>query len=155
MDEDEELAIEFLLGTSGPKGRTYFDPDSERGKRARTILARKLWEEAPGGWFTPYVAASIDPHPHRWIERKIVFKRPRGTPVVVDVRRRTEIAKFMHEQFEKQKRGAASAAQARNLKRVIAAAMKEFGVGRSTVMSVWGEFRPPKESKNGSRSPTK
>jgi hypothetical protein len=160
MDEDEDLAIEFLLGTPGPRGRTYLDPDSERGKRARTILARKLREEAPDGYFTQIVAKLIDPPRRSAIfQREIVFKRPRGTPVIMDARRDPEIAALMRvllAQLAKRKRGAAmTAAEIRNFKDIIDAAQKKFGVKRSTVMSAWSKFRPPKKSKNSGRSPNK
>jgi hypothetical protein len=152
MHEDEELAIEFLLGTPGPKGRTYLQPGSERELKARAVLARIMLTEAPDGYFTRLVAALIDP-PRRSaiIKRKIVFQRARGTPVVVGDRRRVEIAAFMHDQLQKQKRGAtAGNARARNLKRVVGAAQDKFGVSRATVMKVWSGFRPRKT--NGSSS---
>ena len=73
MREDEELAIEFLLGTPGPKGRAYLKPGSDLELKARAILARLMLAEAPGGYFTRLVAALIDP-PRRSaiIKRKIV-----------------------------------------------------------------------------------
>src|ERR1700730_9506636 len=108
MREDEQLAIEFLLGTPGPKGRTYLKPGSKLELKARSALARIMLTEAPGGYFTRLVATLIDP-PDRStiIKRKIVFQRPKGTPVVVLDGRRAEIAAYMHDQLAKQKRGAA------------------------------------------------
>ena len=47
----------------------------------------------------------------------------------------------MHEELQKQKRGAATSdAQARNLKRVVGAAQDKFRVSRSTVMSTGATF---------------
>jgi hypothetical protein len=149
MGEDE-LAIEFLRGTMGPKGRTYLDPESERGKQARTILARKMREEAPDGWFTRYVAASIDPRPHRRIERKVVFRRTKGTPVAVDVRQRAEIAAFMHARVKAAAAAAgtnATAAWARNREQIIRATQEEFGVSVSTVKTIWRDFGPNKAAR--------
>ena len=78
MDEDEDLAIEFLLGTPGAGGRTYLDPDSKRGKRARTILAGKLLAEAPDGYFTQIVAKLIDPPRRSAIFQRRLFLSGRG-----------------------------------------------------------------------------
>jgi hypothetical protein len=148
-DDDNELAHELLLGTPGPRGREYLEPNSERELKARTALARILRAEAPNGYFTRVLADLIDPpRGSVIINRKIVFQRPRGTPVVVSDRRRVEIAAFMQEQLEKQKRGTcASDAQARNLKPIIDAAREKFGDSRSTIMKIWHDFRPPKKKK--------
>jgi hypothetical protein len=155
MDDDFELAREFVFGTPGPKGRAYLDPGSERERKARTILARKLREEAPDGYFTQAVAKLIDPPRRSAIfQREIVFKRPRGTPVIRDVRRDVEIAAFMHEQLEEQERRvAATAAWVRNRKRVVHAAHKKFGISYSTIRNIWREFRP--KPKGGGRSTNK
>jgi hypothetical protein len=154
IDEDEELAHEWLLGTPGPKGiREYLKTGSERELKARAAMARILRSEAPGGFFTGLMAALVDP-PRRGViipnvaNRKIAFKRPRGTPVVVSDRRRVEIAAFMHEQLAAQKRKpAATAAQARNLKDVVAAAQAKFAISHGTVMDIWREFKPKPKSK--------
>jgi hypothetical protein len=148
--EDEELAHEFLVGIVGPKGRGYLKPNSEHEKKARQATARILRKEAGrDGWFTRLVADLIDPSTrslprHFYIKRKIVFQRPRGTPVVVSDRKRAEIAAFIHNELAKQKAKAGPqtpAAQARNLKPVIAATGKEFGIKKSTVWGIWADFK--------------
>ena len=146
MEDNDDLAHEWLLGTLGPKGRQYLKPNSERELKARAVVAQHLRAEAPNGYFTNRVADLIDPpRSSAVIKRKIVFQRPRGTPVVVSARRRVEIAAFMQRQLEAQKRGnAASAAQAKNLKRVVSAVQNKFHISRSTVMNIWQDFRPPK-----------
>jgi len=158
LRDDEELAIEWLLGTHGPDGREYLKPGDKCELRARAAVARALLREAPDGYFTRLVAALIDPSiSSSIISRRIALKRPKGTPVVIPDRRRAEIAAFMQEQLAKQKQGtAASAAQAQNLKRVVAATQEKFGASRSTVLNIWRDFRPLKK-KNSQRqiSPTK
>ncbi len=157
MEPDDDLAYEWLLGTPGPKGRQYLKPNSERELKARAVVAQRLRAEAPDGYFTNRVADLIDPpRSGALIKRKIVFQRPRGTPVVVSARQRVEIAAFMQRQLEAQKGNAASDAQAKNLKPVVSAVQNKFYIGRSTVMKIWQEFRPPKKKKNqGPNSPTK
>jgi hypothetical protein len=141
--KDEKLAHEFLLGTVGPKGTVYLKPNSEREKRARQATARVLRKEAPQGFFTQLIASLIDPSPDRvFIKRKIIFQRPRGTPVVVSDQQRAEIAGFIHKELEKQKAHAQTAAQARNLKAAMAAACDKFGISDRTVWDIWKDFRP-------------
>jgi hypothetical protein len=149
IDDDEELAHEFLLGIPGPDGREFPKPGSERELKARTALAKILFKEAPNGYFTRLMAALIDP-PRRSviIKRKIVFKRPRGTPVVVGDRRRAEIAAFIHARL-KNRTGTQS------LKSVLGEAEDKFGVRRSTLLNIWSHFRPPKGNGGGRRSPNK
>lgn len=155
-DRDEKLAQELLVGIRGSKGRIYLEPNSRRELKARIALSKVLRAEAPNGWFTNVVAALIEPPRRRSaiIERKIVFQRPtRGAPVVVNDRRRAEIAAFMQVQLEKQKREtAATVAQARNQKKAEDTTTKKFDISRSTLMEIWSEFSPRKSRR---RSPTK
>jgi hypothetical protein len=148
--KDERLAREFLLGSVGPKGRVYLKPNSIREKKARKATARVLRKEAgPDGYFTCLIASLIDPSPnHVFINRKIIFQRPRGTPVVASNRQRAEIAAFIHNELEKQKAGAPTAAQARNLKLAIGAASDKFGYGDRTLREIWKEFKPVKPTKS-------
>jgi hypothetical protein len=134
MRKREELAHELLLGTPGPKGRVYLEPNSKREILARKLLARLMRQEAPHGFYTQLVAAHICP-PARslFIKRKIVFQRGKGTPAIVADRQRVEIAAFMREQLRSQ-----------NLKRAIAAAENRFGRRRSTILKIWSDFQPPK-----------
>jgi hypothetical protein len=143
--KDEKLAREFLLGVVGPKGRAYLKPNSKREKRARKATARVLRDEAGhDGYFTCLIASLIDPSPGQvFINRKIIFQRPRGTPVVVaSDRQRVEIAAYIHNELEKQKASAPTAAQAQNLKRAMAAARDKFGKSDRTLWKIWKEFRP-------------
>ncbi len=152
--EDEQLARELLLGI-GPRGRKiYLKPGSEYELKARAALARVMLSEAPNGYFTRLVARLIQPlPPSALIQQKIIFKRPRGTPLVVNDQRRAEIAAFMQEKMKNQTRGSAvTVAQARNQKRAKEATMKKFGISRSTLMDIWSEFSP---RKSGRRSPAK
>jgi hypothetical protein len=151
-DRDEKLAHELLVGAGGK----YLKPGSELELKARTALARILRKEAPDGWFTQTVADLIGLPPRSAVtKQKIVFvlNRSRGTPVMVTDRRRAEIAAFMQEQLETQKRGtAATVAQARNQKRAREATMKKFGISRSTFIEIWREFSLRKGRR---RSPNK
>jgi hypothetical protein len=151
MIKHEELAHELLLGVPGPKGgREYPERNSKRERAARIALARMLWKEAPDGYFTRIVASLIHPKPRsRIVEREIIFqRRNRGTPVVVGEGRRAEVAAFMHKELEKQKLKWGK----QNLKAVVGAAVDEFDIGRSTIMEIWGDYRPRKLSR---KSPTK
>jgi len=143
--KDEKLAREFLVGMIGPKGRVYLKPNSEREKRARAATARVLRNEAgQDGYFTQLVASLINPSPgHFFIHRKIIFQRPRGTPVVISDRHRAEIAAFIQEELARQKADAqTTTAQARNLKRALAATRRKFGISERTFWSIWKHFRP-------------
>src|SRR6516225_1159313 len=142
--KDEKLAGEFLLGLVSPKGRVYLKPNSKREKQARAATERVLRKEAGrNGYWAHLVAGLINPSPrHFFIKRKIVFQRPKGTPVTILDRERAEIAAFIHNELEKQKVGAPTAAQAKNLKRVMAAARDKFGYGGRTLWKIWKEFKP-------------
>jgi hypothetical protein len=152
--DDVELAHELLFGAPNSSQRTF--PTGGREKAARAALARVMTAEAPDGFFTQAMAALISPPEQRGRvahvipKREIIFRRHRGTPVVKSRRREIEIAAFMHEHLEKQKRQQnGTDAQARNLKRAVGAAHDKFGVGRSTIIKIWSEFKPKR------RSPTK
>jgi hypothetical protein len=151
MDNDEELAHELLLGISGSKGREFLKPGSERELSARAALARVMRAEAPHGYFTQRVANLIDP-PHGSVvsKRKLVFQRPKGTPVVVSERQRAEIAAFMHEQ--NQKRGTVTDKLS---KQVEADAHDKFGYKRSTLRKIWKDFRLRVNSGEGKGRPIK
>jgi hypothetical protein len=160
IDDDEELAIEWLLGTAAPKGRAFLKAGSNRELKGRAAAARALRKEAPEGYFAQVVANLIDPPrridppaPSAIFTRKFIFQRPRGAPVVGSDRRRAKIAAYMQAQLEKQKRRpAATIAQTRNLKAVVASTMKKFGLSHGSVMKIWAEFRPPKKSPNKSEN---
>jgi hypothetical protein len=141
----EELALEFLLGRIERKGRTYLKPNSEREKQARAATARVLRKEAGrNGYLTHLVACLINPPPrHSFIKRKIIFQRPRGTPVMILDRERVEIAAFMQEERAKQKANTATTdAQRRNLKRMMDMTQEKFGIGNRTIWKIWKEFGP-------------
>jgi hypothetical protein len=148
--KDERLAHEFLLGTAGPKGTVYLKPNSKREKMARKATARVLRKEAGrDGYWTHLVASLINPLPrHFFIKRKIIFQRPRGTPVRILDRERAEIAAFIRNELEKQKAGAPTAAQGRNLKLAMAAARDKFGISDRTVWDIWKDFRPVRRTAN-------
>ena len=140
--KDEKLAREFLLGLVSPKGRVYLKPNSKREKQARAATERVLRKEAGrNGYWAHLVAGLINPSPrHFFIKRKIVFQRPKGTPVTILDRERAEIAAFIHNELEKQRTGASTAAQARNLKHAMAAARDKFGKRDRTLWKIWKEF---------------
>jgi hypothetical protein len=143
--KDERLALEFLLGTIDQNGRTYLKPNSKREKQARAATARVLQKEADrSGYWTHLVACLINPSPrHIFINRKIIFKRPRGTPVTILDRERAEIAAFMQKELANQKANAeATDAQRRNLKRMMAMTQKKFGISNRKIWEIWKEFRP-------------
>jgi hypothetical protein len=149
-EKDERLAREFLLGTIDQNGRTYLKPRSKREQQARAATARVLQKEAgSNGYWTHVVARLINPsRRHFFIKRKIIFQRPRGTPVTILDRERAKIADFIHNELKKQKAGARTAAQARNLKPVMKLACDEFGISERTFWEIWKEFKPVKPTKS-------
>lgn len=143
--KDERLALEFLLGTIDQNGRTYLKPNTKREKQARAATARVLQKEAGrSGYWTHLVACLINSSPrHIFINRKIIFKRPRGTPVKILDRERAEIAAFMQEELANQKANTETTdAQRRNLKRLMAMTQKKFGISNRKIWEIWREFRP-------------
>jgi hypothetical protein len=143
--KDEKLAKDFLLGAIFQNGRTYLKPNSEHEKQARAATARVLRKEAgPTGYFTHLVASLIDPSPKNvFVKRKIIFQRPRGTPVTILNRERAEIAAFMQDELVKQKANAGTTdAQRRNLKRMMAMTKEKFGISNRTIWAIWKEFGP-------------
>jgi hypothetical protein len=149
--KDEKLAREFLLGMIDQTGRTYLKPNSKREKQARAATARVLRREAGrNGYWTHVVASLIDPSPrHFFIKRKIIFKRPKGTPILISDRARAEIAAFAQDELKKQKANTnTTIAQRRNLKRIMTMACDEFGIGERTFWKIWKKFRPVKPIKS-------
>jgi hypothetical protein len=144
--KDEKLALEFLLGTINQNGRTYLKPNSKREKQARAATARVLQKEADrNGYWTHLVACLINPSPYNvFIKRKIIFQRPRRTPVTILARERAEIAAFMQNELTRQKKATAEMtdAQRRNLKRMMAITQEKFGISNRKIWAIWKEFRP-------------
>ena len=143
MRRSEELALEFLRGRIERNGRTYLKPNSEREKQARAATARVLRKEAGRtGYFTHLVACLIDPLPNNvFIKRKIIFQRPRGTPVRILDRERAKIAAFVQNELTKQKANTTlTDAQRRNLKRIMAMTQEKFGYSNRTIWKIWKEF---------------
>ena len=140
--KDERLAREFLLGRIERNGRTY-KLGRKREEQVRAATARVLRKEAGRtGYFTHLVASLINPSPNNvFIKRKIIFQRPRGTPVRILDRERVEIAVFMQEVLAKQKANTGTTdAQRRNLKRTMKTARDKFGYGDRTLWKIWKEF---------------
>jgi hypothetical protein len=159
IDDDEELAHELLLGTPGPKGREY--PEFERERAARAALARLLRKEAaPNGFYTLRVADLIDPPTDPGniqsdlVERKVIFQgRNRGTPVVVDERRRAKIAVFMRELEHCRHcipfapHGLPVKKQNRQRRGILQAVEVQFGVKRSTARKIENDYKESEKQK--------
>jgi hypothetical protein len=149
-DDDEDLAHELLLGTLGSNPREYPERGSKRELAARAALARLL--RKGDSFYIWRVADMIDPSLGSAVaEREVFFKRrDKGTPVVVGERRRAEIAAFLQEGLKEEKKIKPKGKP--NFKAVVAAAENEFGVGRSTILAIWSDYKPIKPNRNG---PTK